>query len=234
MAMLDLLVVATHPDDAELSVGGILAKAVEEGLQVGILDLTSGEPTPRGSDETRIKETAAATAALGVQYRENLGLPNRKLLADLDARRELTNAFRRLRPRLILAPWEEDVHPDHVQASQLCDDARFWAKLSRSDLDGEPFWPPGMFYYLSVHLRIHPQASVVVDISGQIEKKLAAVACYESQGLAKEAGTFPNPYDDIRDRARYWGWSIRTAYAEPLLAREEVRVDTMQALMAGM
>lgn len=154
--MLDLLVVATHPDDAELSVGGILAKAVDEGLQVGILDLTTGEPTPRGSDETRRKETAAATAALGVQYRENLGLPNRKLLADLEARRELTNAFRRLRPRLILAPWEEDVHPDHVQASRLCDDARFWAKLSRSDLDGEPYWPPGMFYYLSVHLRIHP------------------------------------------------------------------------------
>lgn len=173
--MLDLLVIATHPDDAEISVGGILLKAKAEGMQTGILDLTSGEPTPRGSEEIRTQETAQATEVLGVDWRENLGFPNRNLIATLDARREIANCIRRTRPRLILAPWEEDAHPDHVQASRLCDDARFYAKLSRTDLEAEPYWAPSMLYYLSIHLRIHPKPTVVVDISDQIDQKMQAV-----------------------------------------------------------
>ncbi len=231
--MLDLLVVATHPDDAEISVGGILLQAVQEGLQVGIVDLTSGEPTPHGTLEIRAQETAAATAALGIAYRENLGLPNRKLQADLEARRELTNIFRLTRPRLILAPWQEDVHPDHVQASRLCDDARFWAKLSRSDLAGEPYWPPQLLYYFSIHLRIHPKPTVVVDISTQMEQKMAAIRCYQSQLLTGRSDQFPTALDDIRDRARYWGWSIHSAFGEPLISREEFRVSQIQSLFAG-
>lgn len=228
--MLDLLVVATHPDDAEISVGGIIAKAVAEGLQVGIVDLTTGEPTPHGTPELRVEETQAATHTLGIAYRENLGLPNRKLQADLAARRELTNIFRLTRPQLILAPWQEDVHPDHVQASRLCDDARFWAKLSRTDLAGDPFWPPQLLYYLSIHLRIHPKPTVVVDVSEHIETKMAAISCYRSQMLTGRPQEFPTTLDDIRDRARYWGWSIHSGYAEPLLAREEFRVDEVRAL----
>lgn len=228
--MLDLLVVATHPDDAEISVGGIIAKAVAEGLQVGIVDLTTGEPTPHGTPELRVEETQAATHTLGIAYRENLGLPNRKLQADLAARRELTNIFRLTRPQLILAPWQEDVHPDHVQASRLCDDARFWAKLSRTDLAGDPFWPPQLLYYLSIHLRIHPKPTVVVDVSEHIETKMAAISCYRSQMLTGRPQEFPTTLDDIRDRARYWGWSIHSGYAEPLLAREEFRVDQVSAL----
>lgn len=228
--MLDLLVVATHPDDAEISVGGIIAKAVAEGLQVGIVDLTTGEPTPHGTPELRVEETQSATHTLGIAYRENLGLPNRKLQADLAARRELTNIFRLTRPQLILAPWQEDVHPDHVQASRLCDDARFWAKLSRTDLAGDPFWPPQLLYYLSIHLRIHPKPTVVVDVSEHIETKMAAISCYRSQMLTGRPQEFPTTLDDIRDRARYWGWSIHSGYAEPLLAREEFRVDKVSAL----
>ena len=229
--MLDVLVVATHPDDAEISVGGILARAVAEGLRVGVVDLTTGEPTPHGTPALREQETAAATAALGLHFRENLGLPNRLLQADLSARRELANLFRRTRPRLILAPWQEDVHPDHVQASRLCDDARFFAKLSRTDLDGDPFWPPQMLYYLSIHLRIHPKPTVVVDISAQIEQKMAAIRCYESQMITGRSEQFPTALDDIRDRARYWGWSIHTGYAEPLIAREEFRINHISALL---
>ena len=229
--MLDVLVVATHPDDAEISVGGILARAVAEGLRVGVVDLTTGEPAPHGTPALREQETAAATAALGLHFRENLGLPNRLLQADLSARRELANLFRRTRPRLILAPWQEDVHPDHVQASRLCDDARFFAKLSRTDLDGDPFWPPQMLYYLSIHLRIHPKPTVVVDISAQIEQKMAAIRCYESQMITGRSEQFPTALDDIRDRARYWGWSIHTGYAEPLIAREEFRINHISALL---
>jgi len=229
--MLDLLVIGTHPDDAEISVGGILLKAKSEGLSTGILDLTSGEPTPRGSQETRLRETARATELLEVDWRENLGLPNRNLLANLDARREVANCLRRTRPRLVLFPWEEDSHPDHVQASRLCDDARFYAKLSRTDLDAEPYLVPNALYYLSIHLRIHPRPSAVVDISDHIERKMQAVNCYQSQLIEGKPETFPTILDDIKDRCRYWGWSIHTGYAEPLISREEFPITEIRSLM---
>lgn len=228
--MLDLLVISTHPDDAEISVGGILLKAKSEGMQTGILDLTTGEPTPRGSDEIRISETARATEILEVDWRENLGLPNRNLIANLDARREIANCIRLTRPRLILAPWEQDAHPDHVQASRLCDDARFYAKLSRTDMEAEPYWAPTMLYYFSIHLRIHPKPSVVVDISDQIDRKMQAVRCYQSQLIDGKPETFPTVLDDIKDRSRYWGWSIHSSYAEPLISREEFPITKIESL----
>src|SRR4051812_36702067 len=127
--MLDALVVAPHPDDAELGMGGTIARLMGQGWKVGILDLTSGEPTPLGSPEIRARETAAANAALGGPWRENLGLPNRSLEATLAYRRTLAAAFRRVRPRLLFAPFWEDAHPDHLAATRLVEDARFWSKL---------------------------------------------------------------------------------------------------------
>jgi bacillithiol biosynthesis deacetylase BshB1 len=225
---LDLLVVAAHPDDAEIGVGGTIIRSVRQGLQVGILDLTNGEPTPHGSPEARSRETAAATAILGAAWRHNLGLPNRRLQEDLESRRALAGVFRVTRPAVILAPYWDDAHPDHIAASRLCDAARFWAKLSRSDFPGAPFWPPRIYYYWSIHLRIHPAASFVVDVSDTLDDKLRAVACYESQfGHFTE---HPTPLDDIRDRARYWGWSIHAAYGEPLASRELLGVSGLQDL----
>ena len=226
---LDLLVVAPHPDDAEISAGGTILKLARAGKRVGVLDLTTGEPTPRGSDATRAAETAAATARLGLAWRKNLGLPNRKLEPTLDARHALAGVFRRTRPRVILAPYWEDSHPDHVAATRLIDDARFWAKLSRSDIPGEPFHPPRIYYYFSIHLRIVERASFVVDISETLEDKLAAVACYESQFGHLTA--FPTPLDDLRGRARFWGWSIGKAYGEPFASREPIGVAGFDSLV---
>ena len=142
MDPLDLLVVAPHPDDAEISVGGTIIASRHQGLRVGVVELTSGEPTPRGSLEIRAQETAAATKIMDLSWRENLDLPNRSLQATLEARRKLAEVFRRTRPRVILAPYWQDAHPDHTAASSLCDDARFWSKLSRSDMQGDPFAHP--------------------------------------------------------------------------------------------
>src|SRR5579862_2691095 len=134
---LDVLVVATHPDDAEIGVGGTIVHCVRAGLRVGVLDLTDGEPTPHGTVEIRRKETTDATRLLGIAWRQNLGLPNRSVEHTLEARRRLAGVFRTMRPRIVIAPYWDDAHPDHVAASQLCDAARFWAKLTRSDLPGE-------------------------------------------------------------------------------------------------
>jgi bacillithiol biosynthesis deacetylase BshB1 len=230
-APLDLLVVATHPDDAEISVGGTILQCKSLGMTVGVLDLTDGEPTPHGTLEKRAAETAAASQVLGLDWRGNLGLPNRKLEANLASRRKLAEVFRLARPGIVLAPYWEDSHPDHVAASALCDTARFWAKLSRTDLAGEPFHPLKVYYYWSIHLRIHSKPAFVLDVSDHIEKKLEAIHCYESQ-FAHGPQAFPTVLDDIRDRARYWGWTIHRAYGEPFASREEIGVSDLRVLSA--
>src|SRR5262245_42939923 len=138
---LDFLVVASHPDDAELCLGGSILSLKHHGYQVGVLDLTDGEPTPHGSVEIRQQETAAATAILGLDWRGNLRLPNRSLEATLDARHQLAAVMRTHRPRFLFAHFWEDAHPDHVAASALTDAARFWAKLTKSTIPGEPYYP---------------------------------------------------------------------------------------------
>jgi bacillithiol biosynthesis deacetylase BshB1 len=222
MQPLDYLVVAPHPDDAELGAGGAILLLQSRGARVGVLDLTDGEPTPFGSPEIRKGETEAATAVLGLSWRGNLGLTNRKLEADLEARGRLAGALRELRPRFLFAPYWEDAHPDHVAASALVDAARFWAKLTRCDLPGEPHFPQRIFYYFTVHLRIHPRPSFVLDITPHIEKKMAAIACYRSQFIEGRPTTPPTLLDDLRDRARYWGWAIGAGYGEPFVCREEI------------
>jgi bacillithiol biosynthesis deacetylase BshB1 len=222
MEPLDYLVIAPHPDDAELGAGGAIRLLQAAGARVGVLDLTDGEPTPFGSPEIRRRETEAATAVLGLAWRGNLGLTNRRLVADLDSRARLAGMLRQLRPRVLFAPYWEDAHPDHVAASALVDAARFWAKLTRCDLPGEPHYPQRILYYFSVHLRIHPRPSFVLDISAHIDRKMEAIACYRSQFIEGRPTTWPTILDDLRDRARYWGWAIGMAYGEPFLSREEI------------
>jgi bacillithiol biosynthesis deacetylase BshB1 len=227
MSGLDYLVVAPHPDDAELAMGGAVLRLRAEGAKVGVLDLTDGEPTPLGSPEIRRRETEAATAILGLDWRGNLGLPNRSLLNDLPSRRELAVALRRLRPRVVFAPYWEDAHPDHVQASALTDAARFWAKLTKTDMPGEPFYPQKIVYYFSVHLRLHVKPSFVLDVTAHIEDKMRALACYRSQFVEGR----PAFLDELRERARYWGWLIGAGYGEPFLCREDLGLRGLRDLV---
>jgi N-acetylglucosamine malate deacetylase 1 len=227
---LDYLVIAPHPDDAELGMAGTILLLREEGAKVGVLDLTDGEPTPHGSPAIRQRETEAATAVLGLDWRGNLGLPNRSLTADLAARARLAGILRQLRPRVVFAPYWEDAHPDHIAGSALTDAARFWAKLTKTDLPGEPHYPGRLLYYFSVHLRIHPRPSFVIDITSHIDKKMQALACYRSQFIEGRPTTAPTLLDDLRDRARYWGWAIGAGYGEPFLSREEIGLRSLRDL----
>lgn len=230
-AQLDVLVVAPHPDDAEISTGGMLLISKQAGLKIGVVELTNGEPTPHGTPEIRRKETAKASEILQLDYRENLHLPNRSLEANLDARRKLAEVFRRTRPKIVFAPYWEDAHPDHVAASHLADAARFWSKLTKTDMDGEPYWPPRMLYFWSIHLRIHPKPAFVIDISSVIDEKMLAVEAYESQFTIGRPQVFPTALDDIRDRARYWGWAIGRGYGEPFASREDIGLAGVSSLL---
>lgn len=219
---LDYLVIAPHPDDAELGAGGAILSLKSKGFKVGILDLTDGEPTPHGSPEIRRRETEAASAILQLDWRDNLGLVNRCLSADLESRRRLAIVLREVRPRILLAPYWEDAHPDHVAASALVDAARFWAKLTKTDMPGQPHYPERIIYYFSVHLRLHIKPSFVLDISAQHEDKMRTIACYRSQFIEGRPQSPPTFLDELRDRARYWGWTIGAQYGEPFLCREEI------------
>lgn len=199
---------------------------------MGVLDLTSGEPTPHGSPELRAKETAAATAILQLDWRENLGLPNRSLQSTLEARRQLAEVFRRVRPTTIFSPFWIDAHPDHVAAIELTEAARFWSKLTKTDMAGEPFLPPRILYYWCVHLRsIDVAPAFVLDISEQWEQKRAAVECYTSQFITGRPTEPPTFIDRVRDQAAYWGWSIGAKYGEPFWSREAIGLKSLRDLV---
>jgi len=229
--MLDALVVAPHPDDAELGMGGTIVHLIGQGWKLGILDLTSGEPTPLGSLERRAAETLAANSALGNPWRMNLGLPNRSLEPTLVNRRELAGVFRQVRPRLIFAPYWEDAHPDHTAATKLVEDARFWSKLSRSDLPGMPFHPSRILYYFSVHLRIVERPSLLIDISDQLEAKDQALRCYRSQLVDNQPAGKPGVIDSVCDRTRFWGQMVGVKHAEPFASREPVGLTSLDHLL---
>jgi bacillithiol biosynthesis deacetylase BshB1 len=221
--MLDALVIAPHPDDAELGMGGTIALMLSRGMKVGVLDLTDGEPTPRGTPETRARETAAATEVLGIPWRENLGLPNRRLKASLPARAALAGVIRRTRPRWLFSPHWVDAHPDHTAATRLIDAARFWAKLTKCDLPGDPWHPQRIYHYPCVHLKVLVKPAFVVDISSTWELKFQSLACYASQfpaaGSSPEA---PSVLDRVAASASWWGAMIGVAHGEPFTAREPI------------
>ena len=229
--MLDILVIAPHPDDAELGMGGAILKFKEEGLRVGVLDLTSGEPTPHGSLEIRARETAAATKILGLDWRDNLGLPNRSLEPTLEARSKLAGVIRQQRPRWLFAPYWIDAHPDHVAATELVDAARFWSKLTKTDMPGEPHHPERIYNYFCVHLKLAPQPAFVLDISDYWEQKLASIRAYQSQFITGRPTDPPTFLDQLRDEAAYWGKTIGVAYGEPFTSREPLGLNSMAGLV---
>jgi bacillithiol biosynthesis deacetylase BshB1 len=229
--MLDILIIAPHPDDAELGMAGAILKFKAEGQKVGVLDLTSGEPTPYGTPEKRAAETAAATKILGLDWRENLGLPNRSLEATLDARKQLATVIRQTRPKWLFAPYWVDAHPDHVAATQLVEAARFWAKLSKTDMPGEPWHPQRIYNYYCVHLKHAAEPAFVLDISDYWEQKIAAIHCYHSQFVEGRPTDPPTFLDQLRDEAAYWGKAIGVRYGEPFACREPIGLISMQQLV---
>ena len=230
-SILDVLVVAPHPDDAELGMGGAIAKLLQSGRRVGVLDLTNGEPTPFGTIETREAETALATEILGLTWRGNLDLPNRSLQATLENREKLASVFRLTQAKWIFAPYWEDAHPDHVAALSLIEDARFWAKLSKTNMPGERYHPKRIYNYYCVHLKQSLNPAFILDISDFWSIKKQAIEAYRSQFFIGREEEQPSITERIETEAKYWGHKIGVQYGEPFHCEELLGLSNLNSLI---
>jgi len=224
--MASFLVIAPHPDDAELGMGGTIIKLKQQGHQIHVLDMTNGEPTPRGSVETRAKESAAAAKVMGVE-RTLLGLKNREVVHDIASRHKLAAVIRQHRPNVLFVPFPTDAHPDHVAVTKIAEDARFDAKLTKSTIPGEPWHPKRIIYYFCTHLRMSFQPTFCIDISDTIDQKMAACHSYESQGLHAEGDLMLM----VKTLNGYFGGRIGTRYAEPFYSHEVMGFSGLDQLV---
>ena len=230
----DILAIAAHRDDVELTCAGTLLKAVDAGYRAGVLDLTAGETGTRGSAELRAEEARGAAEILGVGERRNAGLPDAHLQNDEESRRIVIGEIRHFAPRVVILPFPVGRHPDHRVASELGRDACYLAGLLRYDAPGAPHRPHKILYALSY--REDPlKPTFVVDISDQFARKLAAIRCYASQfDGAKAAGEiFPTGqdlYSLVETQNAHYGSLIRTRYGEPFYTHETLAVDDVLAL----
>jgi len=227
----DILAIAAHPDDAELTCGGTLVKTSRAGYRTGILDLTGGEMGTRGSVTRRAEEAAAAAEVMGVATRVNAGMSDAHLKNDDESRHALVSLIQELRPRVVILPFPLGRHPDHRVASQLGRDACFLAKLKNYLAGGEVHRVEKVVYTMSY--REDPvKPSFVVDVSAEFETKLEAIRCYASQfdGVIQAGELFPTGqslYDLVRTQNAHYGSLIRTAYGEPFMTDETLRVDDL-------
>ncbi|HUK21452.1 MAG TPA: bacillithiol biosynthesis deacetylase BshB1 [Gemmatimonadales bacterium] len=232
--VVDLLALAAHRDDVELTCGGTLAKAARAGHRVGIVDLTRGETGTRGDAATRAAEAEQAAKALGVAVRLNAELRDAYLANDEASRRRVVELIRITRPRVVILPFSIGRHPDHRIASELGRDACYLAGLKKYDAPGEPHRPFKIIYALAY--REDPvKPTFVVDITDVFETKMRAVQCYASQFTgAKAAGeVFPGGeglYEQIRIQSAHYGSLIRRPYGEPYFCNETVAVDDIMQL----
>ena len=225
--MASIVVVGPHPDDQELGMGGTVARLAKQGHTVHLIDVTNGEPTPHGSVETRARESARAAEILGVR-RSLLGLKNREVVHDLASRHALAALYRAHRPDIIFIPYPVDAHPDHVAVTRIAEDARFDAKLTKSAIAGEPWHPKRIIYYFCTHLRMNFAPTFCIDVSTEMDQKLAALAAYESQFTRNASG---DVIDMVRTMNGYFGGRIGTKYAEPFFTHEALGFSGLSELV---
>lgn len=233
---LDVLAVCAHPDDAELTCAGLLLRAKAGGAAIGVCDLTRGEAGTRGTAAERDREAAAASAVLGLDERVNLEIPDGAVTCTLANRVRLIEVIRAHRPRLLIAPYWEDHHPDHANASHLAKEAWWFAGVGKHPGGGAPHRPEAMLHYMS---RYQFRPSLVVDISDHWERKRQAAACYRSQlhdpqrGEPETAISSPGYLEAWEGRHRYYGSLIGVDYGEPYLMRGPVPIGDPMALAFG-
>ena len=227
---LDLLAIAAHPDDVELTCGGTLIKMAQLGYKTGVLDLTRGEMGTRGTPEIRLQEAQRAGEIMGVAVRANLSLPDARLEVSEEYKLAVAAKIREWQPHTVILPYWEGRHPDHYNAARLSYEGCFLAGLKQFSLPGEAFRPFKILYSTTYDETVRP--SFAVDITAQFERRHEAILAYESQFRPKkreDSSKVHIPLDELEDRvnltSRHYGRMIGVKYAEPFLVREILQVD---------
>ena len=230
---LDVLVFAAHPDDAELSMGGTIAKFTSNGLSVGVVDLTKAELSTRGDVMTRSRETAEASKVLKLKVRENLGIKDGGIIINQENLKKVIVLIRKFNPSILFAPYFNDRHPDHIDASNLAKRAVFSSglekfKTSLSGKSQKAYRPKKIFYYMQTYVF---EPSFIVDISDYFPLKMEAVQKFKSQfhnPKLKKEDTFiskPEFLDYVEARAKHYGFQIRKNYGEAFYCEEDIEYN---------
>jgi bacillithiol biosynthesis deacetylase BshB1 len=226
---LDLLAIAAHPDDVELTCGGTLLKMAQRGYKTGILDLTEGEMGTRGTTETRAKEATKAAKLLGVKWRDTLGVPDSDVQPSRQHKLRLAAVIRELKPKTVILPYWEARHPDHYNASTLGYEGCFLAGLKQLPLEGEPH-RPFKILYSTAYATVRP--TFVVDITPQYEQRRRAILAFRSQFRPKNSERKSRVFlaidrleEEMNQLARHYGQMIGVKYGEPFLQKELMKVE---------
>ena len=226
--MAKILVAGPHPDDQELGMGGTIAKLASQGHDVLLLDITNGEPTPFGDPATRAKEAEKAAKILGVE-RLLIDLTNREVEHTIEARHKVAGVIREFGAQILFKPFFEDAHPDHRAVTRIVEDARFDAKLTKTDIPGEPIYPKWLFYYYATHLRWVANPSFCVDITGFEQQKHDSIVAYETQFVMPEKNR--RVVEWVASANTYFGSRIGVPSAEPFFTKEPIGLTGLDGLV---
>jgi len=224
----DVLTIAAHPDDVELTCAGTLLRMISQGYSVGILDLTQGEMGTRGTPEIRAKEADAAAAVIGAKFRERMNLGDSRLTSSIENRMAVAERIRAAKPRTVILPYWEGRHPDHYTAAILGYEACYAAGLKQLPIKGDPHRPKKILYS-AMYAEVEP--SFIVDISPFFEKKLEAMNAFASQfsgdmrDIAELYPAWGRLIDRITTQCKYFGHLIGVDYGEPFVVKEVLAVD---------
>jgi bacillithiol biosynthesis deacetylase BshB1 len=217
-AVVDILAFGAHPDDVELAAAGTLIRAGRQGASTGIITLTRGEMSTRGTLEERAAEFDAAGRIMGLAHHEMLSLPDGRLTPDDASKETILREIREHRPRIVLLPWGEDRHPDHPATSRIVQEAAFLAGLKKLDTGQEPHRPAALVFYMAAW---EFEPSFVVDVSDVIEEKRRALEAYGTQ-LYKPGAEGPPTFISselymnlVFSRMAHYGSLIGKRYGEP-------------------
>ncbi len=236
---LDVIAFAAHPDDAELSMGGTIARFNSMKLKAGIVDLTQGEMSSRGNIEIRQKETRNASKILNLSVRENLKISDGNIEINQENLEKVVNLIRRFTPKIIFAPYFNDRHPDHIQTSKLIKNAMFVTGLTKfkTSYQGQiqsTYRPKKLYYYMQTYTFA---PSFIIDITKHFQQKMKATLAFKSQFYdSKHKGpqTFisrPEFIEFLEARAKVYGFEIGKKYGEPFFCEEQIEMGIENLLM---
>jgi len=226
---IDILVFGAHPDDVELGCGGTVIKLISQGKKVAIIDLTKGELGTRGTPQTRKEECKNATKILGVEIRENMDFKDGFFENDEKHKLELIKKIREYCPEIVITNAPSDRHPDHGRASQIVLDACFLSGLEKVETKQKVWRPKAIYHYIQF---THLQPDFVIDISGQMKKKIEAVKTYKTQFFnadSKETETIISKkgfLESVKYRAKDLGRLSNCEFAEGFISHQMLKVDS--------